>query len=176
MRTPKIHFGCGKRVIPGWFHVDIADFPHIDANNLDHVGEGYAEVFYACHVLEHFSREEIPDVLKEWKRALKRGGTLRLAVPDFTAWAAVYTQTHDLALVHGAILGGQKDATDFHKTLFTYRSLNTTLEDAGFCNIQRWDWRETEHAHVDDYSQSYYPHMDKEHGRLMSLNIEATKP
>ena len=29
--------------------------------------------------------------------------------------------------------------------------------------------------YIDDYSQSYYPHMDKEDGKLMSLNVEAVK-
>jgi hypothetical protein len=28
---------------------------------------------------------------------------------------------------------------------------------------------------MDDYSQSYLPHMDKENGTLMSLNLEAVK-
>jgi len=26
----KLHLGCGKRYIPGFVHVDLADFPHID--------------------------------------------------------------------------------------------------------------------------------------------------
>jgi len=45
----------------------------------------------------------------------------------------------------------------------------------GFKDIKRYDWRKTEHFYVDDYSQTYYPHMDKEDGKLMSLNVEAIK-
>jgi hypothetical protein len=30
-------------------------------------------------------------------------------------------------------------------------------------------------AGFDDYSQAYIPHMDKEGGRLISLNLEAEK-
>lgn len=26
----KIHLGCGKRYIPGFYHVDVVDYPHID--------------------------------------------------------------------------------------------------------------------------------------------------
>ena len=37
------------------------------------------------------------------------------------------------------------------------------------------DWRDTEHSELDDFSQSYLPHMDKDNGKLMSLNIEAVK-
>jgi len=32
-----------------------------------------------------------------------------------------------------------------------------------------------EHADVDDYSQAHIPHLCKESGKLMSLNIEAVK-
>jgi hypothetical protein len=50
------------------------------------------------------------------------------------------------------------------------------LESAGFTDVRRYDWRETEHAHIDDYSQAYIPHMDKENGILISLNVECAKP
>ena len=49
------------------------------------------------------------------------------------------------------------------------------LESVGFENVCRYDWRETEHSHVDDFSQSYLPHLDKENGQLMHLNVTATK-
>jgi hypothetical protein len=53
--------------------------------------------------------------------------------------------------------------------------LTRLLEDAGFTEIRHWDWRCTEHAHIDDYSQAYLPHLDKDNGLLMSLNLEAVK-
>ena len=49
------------------------------------------------------------------------------------------------------------------------------MEAAGFSGICRYDWRKTEHATLDDYSQSYIPHLKKEEGTLISLNVEATK-
>ena len=42
-------------------------------------------------------------------------------------------------------------------------------------DVKRYDWRDTEHAEFDDHSQAYLPHMDKENGTLISLNIEAVK-
>ena len=38
--------------------------------------------------------------------------------------------------------------------------------------MQQWDWREVDHGKYDDHSQAYYPHMDKENGIAVSLNIE----
>ena len=56
-----------------------------------------------------------------------------------------------------------------------YRLLCCVFERAGFRQVRRWDWRDTGHAEIDDYSQAHLPHMDKESGRLMSLNLEAVK-
>lgn len=51
----------------------------------------------------------------------------------------------------------------------------STLETAGFKNIHRYDWRETIHKDYGDFSRAYIPPMDKEHGILISLNVEAEK-
>ncbi len=45
------------------------------------------DIAFSSHTLEHFKREEVPAVLKEWVRILKPGGELRLIVPNLE-WAA----------------------------------------------------------------------------------------
>jgi len=59
--------------------------------------------------------------------------------------------------------------------VFDQPFLSSALVDAGFREVRRWDWRCTDHSHIDDYSQAYLPHLDREHGTLMSLNLEAVK-
>ena len=49
------------------------------------------------------------------------------------------------------------------------------LKSLGFSEVKKYDWRKTSHSQFDDHSQAYLPHMDKENGDLMSLNIEAVK-
>ena len=63
----------------------------------------------------------------------------------------------------------------YHKTTYDFKSLKKLLEDNDFKNIEVWNWREVEHRIFDDHSQSYIPHMDKENGTLMSLNIQCNK-
>lgn len=75
----------------------------------------------------------------------------------------------------GLLVGGQRDSRDFHKMVFDEQTLSKDLLEAGFRKVRRWDWRATEHAMVDDYSQAHIPHMAKETGRLMSLNLEGVK-
>jgi hypothetical protein len=75
----------------------------------------------------------------------------------------------------GLVCGGQRNQYDFHKIIFDEHFLRYLLEKVGFKCIRHWDWRATEHTQIDDFSQSFIPHMDKENGQLMSLNLEATK-
>jgi hypothetical protein len=103
---------------------------------------------------------------------------LRLGVPDFAAVAALYFEqglVDGLTGLVGLVSGGQRDASDYHKMIFDEALLGQALLDAGFSAFRRWDWRSTEHAQIDDYSQAYLPHLDKQNGRLMSLNLEGIK-
>jgi predicted SAM-dependent methyltransferase len=178
----KLHLGCGPRHIPGFVHVDLQPGPHVDivgpVERLP-VADGSASLVYASHVLEHFGRNEYKSVLKEWHRVLAPGGTLRLAVPDFAACAALYYEgglSDRMSGLVGLLVGGQRDPYDFHKMVFDENSLRFDLQEAGFAGVRRWEWRSTEHAGVDDYSQAYIPHLGKDSGRLMSLNLEADRP
>ena len=180
--TKKLHLGCGKKHIPGFLHVDALSFPHVDVvgpvDSLPFVEDGTVELIYACHVLEHFGRAETARVLSEWFRALAEGGVLRLAVPDFGVAAKLYHERlvpNGLADVMGLVVGGQRDQYDYHKAVFDEASLSAMLRSVGFREVRRWDWRTTEHSGLDDYSQAYLPHMDKDHGTLVSLNLEAVK-
>ena len=100
---------------------------------------------------------------------------MRLAVPDFAAVAQRYQETGELPELIGLLSGGQRNEYDFHKMVFDEKLLHERLMQAGFTSVKRFDWRHSEHAWLDDYSQAYLPHMDKEKGQLMSLNLEAVK-
>lgn len=178
----KLHLGCGKRHLAGFFHIDALAAPHVDlvsrVERLPMFADGSVDLIYASHVLEHFSRKEFRGVLQEWFRILSPGGVLRLAVPDFAACAKLYHEQglkDGLTGLVGLIVGGQRDQYDFHKMVFDRPLLTRELRAVGFGEVREWNWRETEHAAMDDYSQAYLPHLDKAGGTLMSLNLEAVK-
>jgi len=175
----KLHLGCGKRFIPGFAHVDAIEFPHVDhvtsIDDLSMFEDNSIDLIYCCHVLEHFRRNKVIPVLKEWRRVLKKEGILRISVPDFEILCQIYLTTININLVIGPIVGKQNYLYNFHYNIFDFLSLKNALVKAGFVKMHRYNWRETEHADVDDLSQAYYPHMDKENGTLISLNVEAVK-
>jgi ubiquinone/menaquinone biosynthesis C-methylase UbiE len=179
----KLHLGCGKRHIPGFVHIDSHPFPHVDfvqdIRSLSNIEDKSASLVYSCQVIEYFDREELPNVLKEWGRVLCPGGVLRLSVPDFEVMTRLYTAGLKLDWLLGTLYGKIPDGKGgylYHRTTFDEASLREVLLSSGFVRPERWDWRDTEHAGVDDFSQAYFPHMEKQRGIQWNLNMQAARP
>ena len=165
--------------MPGYKHMDIIQRQHIDyignVNDLSFLEDGSVEEIYACHVLEHFKRNETDLVLAEWCRVLKEGGLLRIAVPDFEAIVSEYSQNGDLNAVLGLLYGGQNYEYNFHYQAYDFSRLKDILQKTGFADVCKYDWRGFLPDNYDDFSRAYLPHMDMKNGRLMSLNVMAMK-
>ena len=85
--------GCGWRNFGrDWIHIDGGDYAHLDYKSLEYLEfeDNTVDLIYASHVIEYFDRYEVEDLLREWRRALKTSGVLRLAVPNFEALSALY--------------------------------------------------------------------------------------
>lgn len=116
------------------------------------------DVIRASHVLEHFPHGQVTAVIADWVRALKKGGTLAIAVPDFQKIAEGYLagteQPHEAFL-----LGGQVDRNDFHQALFDRDKLRQLLAGAGLVLTKPWT------SDIDDCARYQ-----------ISLNLAARKP
>lgn len=179
----RLHIGCGKRYIPGWTHVDQAPFPHVDyvqdIRNLRNFADGSAAIVYACQVVEYFDRDEVVPLLVEWRRVLKRRGILRLSVPNFEVISRLYRAGFGLDWFLGTLYGKMSDGKDghiYHRTTYDDASLRKVLNQAGYVDPELWRWQDADHGAVDDFSQAYFPHMEKERGILLNLNMQAFKP
>lgn len=136
-------------------------------------------LLYACQVIEYFDRDEVVPVLTDWTRVLAPGGILRLSVPNFAVIARLYQAGFKLDWFLGTLYGKIEDGKGshiYHRTTYDEASLAAVLESVGLTQIALWDWRTTEHAQVDDFSQAYFPHMEKQRGMLWNLNMQACKP
>lgn len=175
----KLHLGCGNKKIDGFINIDVRYQPNVDVVDnikfLRSIKKNSIDLIYASHVLEHFSRWDYMLVLQRWHELLKDDGILRIAVPDFEQICTYYLKSKNLRSVSGMLYGGQDYNENYHYWCWDFNELKNDLQKIGFKNIIKYNWKDTEHSHVDDYSQSYLPHMDKENGILMSLNVEATK-
>ena len=195
----KLHLGCGKKDFgEDWIHIDGSRYPHVKNHDIVNLpfDENSVDLIYASHVFEYFDRDEAIDVLEKWKKVLKPGGILRLAVPDFEACAKLYVAKKEplskfVGMFYGkwninvnqlnseveSLHSNDKSENNivYHKTIYDFDSLEKVLNDNGFREVIRWDWRNVDHGKIDDYSQAYLPHMDKDNGTLVSLNVECKK-
>jgi predicted SAM-dependent methyltransferase len=89
----KIQIGCGKNLLEGWLNTDL--------NNTDTVayldaGEPFpmeAETFdfiYSEHLFEHLNVEQQINMLNEGYRILKKGGIMRIAMPNLKFLYNIY--------------------------------------------------------------------------------------
>lgn len=90
----KLHLGCGPVHLEGFCNVDAMDTSAVDIiddiSTLNRFPNGCAKEIYACHVLEHFSHDEVPELLKRWSDVLMPGGLIRISVPDLDKIVRIY--------------------------------------------------------------------------------------
>lgn len=99
-----LNIGCGGHFHEAWTNIDlVSTSPSVRAYDL-RKGLPYAEAsFDACytsHVLEHLAPEHAQGSLREQFRVLKRGGVVRVVVPDLEDKAREYIKMLDAALAN----------------------------------------------------------------------------
>lgn len=149
----KLNLGSGDTPLADYENLDIKNGQSIYPLNCP---DNSADEVRASHVLEHFPHYQTMDVLREWVRVLKPGGWLKVAVPNFDWIVGEYVGgtfvapagfrdtlcaiSDDRVLpLEAFLMGGQTDANDYHKAIFTYTKLRTLLEWAGLVNLQAWE-------------------------------------
>ena len=156
MENLKLNLGSGKGVMEGWRNIDIKE--GAVAYPLGSIENESVDVVRASHLLEHFPRNLVVDVLKEWVRVLKPGGVLKIAVPNFRWIAENYLAGAEFDVI-GYTIGGQTDENDYHKCLFDEKTLNEIMVKAGLEEIGHWK------SELDDCASL-----------PVSLNLMARKP
>jgi predicted SAM-dependent methyltransferase len=137
-----VDLGCGENPYQtdegDVLTVDVRDEVHpdyrADLRKLPFASNEF-DVAYSSHVLEHFPRSDVGNVLDEWIRILKPEGELRLVLPNI-AWAADRIKEGIINDdVMNVVLGAQTYEENFHKFLFTPQSLNKMLKERGFKRV-----------------------------------------
>jgi predicted SAM-dependent methyltransferase len=171
-----IHLGCGYQNDPRYINVDGEPLPHVHyvgpVEKLPMFRANYADLVYACHVLEHISHQQMINVLSEWRRVLKPGGVVRISVPDFDKLIDLYhTEGGSVERVMSPLMGTQESGYDFHMTIFNEAYLSKLLKEAGFLETRIWDPDTASYYSFHDWARD-----KKIHGIYpIGLNIEGVK-
>jgi len=81
-----VNIGCGATWHPSWTNLDVRPLdPCVRSWDVSHglpFGNEEVDACYASHLLEHLAPDQAEALMAECLRVLRRGGVIRLAVPD----------------------------------------------------------------------------------------------
>lgn len=131
------NIGCGRTLHPAWDNFDLvpsapAVRPLDVAGNISLPDNAY-EAVYSSHVLEHLPRNLTPRVCGEFHRILKKGGIVRLVVPDLESIAANY-----LLALQGISLGDPQAAVRHEWMTMEMLDQLTRSVSGGFMGRMWW--------------------------------------
>ena len=156
----KLHIG-GQVKSQGWTVVDAQNASNVadvitDMGDLQMFKSASVEAIYSSHAFEHSpyghhgppgSKFSALDVLIEWERVLKMGGTLFISVPDLSVLSGLFVDERNAGdgedasrrrfLIMRMMFGGQTDQYDVHLGGYDFEILGQYLSVAGFCQIRK---------------------------------------
>ena len=149
MREPvrRLHWGCGNKPSPGWINADVRPLPGVnlvcDIRQGLSLPAGHIAYCVSVHALQEIPLADQVPVLAELHRVLKRGGVLRLCLPDLEKSVAAYQRgdrNYFLVPDEDARSLGGKFVThilwySYSRVMFTHDFIEELLLKAGFKRV-----------------------------------------
>lgn len=174
----KVHLGSSNYIIKGWLNYDIdpkggaikADL----TKGIPHKDNSVSKIF-SEHVIEHFSKQEGYNLLKDCYRILKPGGTMRIGWPNLNKIISSHllkskkhynhgTPHLDLRYGHWDEITSDRLFSWGHKYAYTPRYMKDILTEIGFKEIKKCKYMDSSHGY------KYDTHNDP-----VTIYMEATK-
>lgn len=177
----KLNLGAGALPLEGWVNIDVfpSDLPYnvnwglpFEDNSVDFV--------YSAYLLEHIDYKNVPNLLNDVHRVLKKGGAMRLCVPNIKPYMMAYLENdHDFfeeieqkwgfafggnlleKLLNYAGCGNRIGVLDDHKFAYDTETLEDILKKAGFNTV-----------YPSAYNQSPFPELNVDLNLLMQENYK----
>lgn len=158
----KLHLGCGWNLLPGWLNVDYIPKRrgalYLDARRPFFFSDQTFDYIFSEHMIEHMSYRDGLNMLAECHRVLKRGGRIRISTPDLAFLIKLYRddksslQREYIAWANHIYLKDAPEDNEVfvinnfmrnwgHTFIYDENTLQTTMMNAGFTNITKYDLR-----------------------------------
>lgn len=150
----KLNLGCGDKLLDGYVNIDYASTRRgikpdieLDIRDLTDFMADTIDEILSVHVVEHFYRWEVNQILRNWLRVLRPGGKIILECPNLLFAceqilkdplnACLDDKRGQLSMwpLYGDPSWG--DPLMCHKWAYTPQTLITTLESAGFVKARQ---------------------------------------
>jgi SAM-dependent methyltransferase len=153
-RSLRLNLGCGDKLLDGYVNVDVVEAragmrPDVicDLHDLAPFDDASAEEILSVHVVEHFWRWEIADVLREWVRVLQPGGRMIVECPNILSACRTFIENPG-EYAHQDQRGQRtmwvfygdphwKDPLMIHRWGYTPESLQALMTEAGLRDVRQ---------------------------------------
>jgi predicted SAM-dependent methyltransferase len=162
--TPALNLGCGPNLLDGWLNTDRDPRPgafYLDATHPFGLPDDSVRYVFSEHMIEHLPVATATDMLRECRRVLQPGGTLRIATPDLERICALvgadrspvaddYVRWSIRTFLPGApdhlpaFAVNQLFRAWGHRFLYDFASLEWVLREAGFEEVRRCEYGDSD--------------------------------
>jgi predicted SAM-dependent methyltransferase len=90
----KLQIGCGKNILEGWLNTDLnysENIAYLDAGTVFPIESNALDCIYSEHLFEHLTVSQQINMLNEGMRVLKKGGVMRIAMPNLEFLYNIYS-------------------------------------------------------------------------------------
>lgn len=185
----KLNLGCFQDMFyDGWINIDILDlkvfaeqqayeFIQQDLTQGIPFQDNSVDIIMSNHLIEHITREEGKQLLKECYRVLKPGGIIRFSTPDTQIITKQYLdgKIMEYKYINTGVEKAEDEAEAYynllivgHKTIYDEKSLIQMMTKAGFENIIQTGVFESRSPVIKKQTITTHPNI--------SLVVEAQKP
>jgi predicted SAM-dependent methyltransferase len=163
--VPALKIGSGQPHNPAWLETDVSPsegLVYLDATARFPMPDAAFAYVYAEHMIEHVPLPDARVMLRECRRVLKPGGVIRIATPDLAFLCSLYEAPSPLGREYIAWMGeyflgaGVPKTAAYvintamhafgHQFIYDEAALTTELQAAGFGDVRRAPYGESQHA------------------------------
>jgi ubiquinone/menaquinone biosynthesis C-methylase UbiE len=124
-------------------------FIHHDLRTGIPMDDGVSEYVFSSHFLEHLYPGDAQVLLKDSYRVLKKGGRLRLSIPDLEFAIGLYPENKERMLKNYFFINNASNNFSNHKYMYDYDMIRSILANIGFQNILKSSYKASDFPDVE---------------------------
>lgn len=102
------------------------------------------DFIYSSHLLEHLFKDDAEFLINEMYRVLKKGGILRIVVPDLEYVVELYKKSKKEEALEYFFPNSKADYFSRHRYMYDFDLLAILMQKIGFHSIKKWEFRKGE--------------------------------